>query len=182
MYSMMSTLASGEPSRGREPARGSGYASFLPSIAIEELHGADGAALPGTTGEAAMIFADASGFTALTEKLAARADGAELMCEIMNKFLGAIIEIVHAHCGDVVKFAGDAVSCTFPVRKAGTKADAARAEDMRTAVARAVRCACTTTSVEKVGETGTRWLGHRAGEHLGTALAGPQILESEHGG
>ena len=126
--------------------RSAGYASFLPNIAIEELHEAAGNALPGTTGEAAMIFADASGFTALTEKLAAKADGAELMCQIMNKFLGEIIKIVHAHCGDVVKFAGDAVSCTFPVVKAGREpmgyGEKPRAADMRTAVARAVRCAC----------------------------------------
>ena len=31
----------------------------------------------------------------------------------MNRFLGAIIDIVHLYCGDVVKFAGDAVISVF---------------------------------------------------------------------
>ena len=71
--------------------------------------------LPTRTFEAATLFADASGFTALTEKLAQRPNGAELMCSIMNRFIGAVIEIVHGHGGDVVKFAGDAVSVIFPI-------------------------------------------------------------------
>jgi len=36
----------------------------------------------------------------------------------MNRFLGAIIDIVHLYCGDVVKFAGDAVSVIFPIEGA----------------------------------------------------------------
>tara|TARA_B110001452_G_scaffold69193_1_gene55822 strand:+ start:2527 stop:6096 length:3570 start_codon:yes stop_codon:yes gene_type:complete len=136
------------------------YSSFLPDIAVQQLRrtGAPYArdvsdAIPGQIGEAAMIFADASGFTALTEKLAARPDGAERMCEIMNRFLGAIIDIVHSHCGDVVKFAGDAVSVTFPVatkvegqygamRYQADGGSRPAASDMRSAVARATRCAC----------------------------------------
>ena len=59
---------------------------------------------------AATLFADASGFTALTERLASRPDGAELLSTIMTNFLGRAIEIVHQHSGDIVKFAGDAIS------------------------------------------------------------------------
>ena len=40
--------------------------------------------------QAAAIFADASGFTALTEKLSALPNGAELMCKAINAFLTAI--------------------------------------------------------------------------------------------
>ena len=61
------------------------YASFLPSIAIEQLQAdlsPEPPHLPGTTCEAAVMFSDASGFTALTEKLAQRPDGAELMCQV----------------------------------------------------------------------------------------------------
>ena len=63
------------------------YSSFLPSIAIEQLQadlGPEPPKLPGTTCEAAVMFSDASGFTALTEKLAQRPDGAELMCEVRD--------------------------------------------------------------------------------------------------
>ena len=65
--------------------------------------------------EACVVFSDASGFTALTERLASLPDGAEKMCIIMNDFLGKIISIVHAYKGDVVKFAGDAVQVIFVV-------------------------------------------------------------------
>ena len=46
--------------------------------------------------EAAVLFADMSGFTALTERLAARADkdGAELLCMALNDFFGIILDIV----------------------------------------------------------------------------------------
>eukprot|EP00965_Chrysotila_dentata_P214208 6188076-Pleurochrysis_carterae.AAC.1 len=46
---------------------------FLPS-----LHG------PSARTQAAMLFADASGFTALTERLALKPDGAELMCQVRS--------------------------------------------------------------------------------------------------
>ena len=64
---------------------------------------------------AAAIFADASGFTALTERLWKLPDGAERMCDIMNSFLGQAINIVHAHGGQILKFAGDALSAVFIV-------------------------------------------------------------------
>ena len=113
-----------------------GWSSFVPHTLLMQLDGAavDHAGdqpLPTRSFEAATIFADASGFTALTEKLAKSRDGAELMCRIMNRFIGAIIEIVHQHGGDVVKFAGDAVSCVFEV-----SADA----DLRAATCRATAC------------------------------------------
>ena len=113
-----------------------GWSSFVPHTLLGQI---DSAAvdhtgdqpLPTRSFEAATIFADASGFTQLTEKLAKSRDGAELMCRIMNRFIGAIIEIVHSHGGDVVKFAGDAVKCIFEV-----SADT----DLRAATCRATAC------------------------------------------
>ena len=55
---------------------------------------------------AAAIFADASGFTALTERLSRLPDGAERMCGIMNNFLGRAVTIIHQHGGQIIKFAG----------------------------------------------------------------------------
>ena len=64
---------------------------------------------------AAAIFSDASGFTALTERLAQQPNGAEVMCRTMNRFLSAMINIIHSYGGDVVKFAGDALLVVFPI-------------------------------------------------------------------
>ena len=100
------------------------WSSFVPNSVLHQMNNittSDGNSElpPLRTFEAATLFADASGFTALTEKLAQHKNGAELMCEIMNRFIGAVIQIVHQHGGDVVKFAGDAVSCIFEVGDVG---------------------------------------------------------------
>ena len=115
------------------------WSSFVPHNVLHQMNQStvsDERKLPSRTFEAATLFADASGFTALTEKLAQRKNGAELMCEIMNRFIGAVIQIVHQHGGDVVKFAGDAVSCIFEVGDADS--DAAH---LQQAVQRATCCA-----------------------------------------
>ena len=57
---------------------------------------------------AAVLFVDISGFTALTEKFAARGpSGAEDISAILNDFYGQWIEIVRSYGGDIIKFAGD---------------------------------------------------------------------------
>lgn len=73
--------------------------------------------------EAAVLFADMSGFTALTERLAARAnnDGAELLCAALNKFFGVILDIAEEYGGDCVKFAGDALCILWTVQKPQSK-------------------------------------------------------------
>ncbi len=57
---------------------------------------------------AAVLFVDISGFTALTEKFAARGpSGAEDISGIINDFYGQWIEIIKSYGGDIIKFAGD---------------------------------------------------------------------------
>ncbi len=57
-----------------------------------------------------VLFADMSGFTTLTETLAEQgAAGAEQLTQIINNYFGQLINVIHAHGGDVVKFAGDAL-------------------------------------------------------------------------
>ena len=53
--------------------------------------------------EAAVLFADASGFTALTEALAVKPDGAEQLCNALNGYFGKLISIVVEWGGDIVK-------------------------------------------------------------------------------
>lgn len=65
---------------------------------------------------AAVLFADISGFTALTERLAVRGvAGAEDLTTLLNAYLGELIDIVNDYGGDIVKFAGDAVLALWPV-------------------------------------------------------------------
>lgn len=64
---------------------------------------------------AAVLFADVSGFTALAESLAQQGPaGAEELTRILNRYFGELIDLVYAHGGDLVKFAGDALLALWP--------------------------------------------------------------------
>ncbi|QJR11272.1 hypothetical protein DSM104443_02345 [Usitatibacter rugosus] len=64
---------------------------------------------------AGVLFADISGFTALTERLAARGPaGAEDLTVLLNLYFGQMIDLIAGHGGDVVKFAGDALVALWP--------------------------------------------------------------------
>ncbi len=66
--------------------------------------------------QAAVLFADISGFTRLTEQLAeAGPSGVEAIANILNEYFGQLINIVHHFGGDVVKFAGDAVIAVWNI-------------------------------------------------------------------
>lgn len=59
---------------------------------------------------ATVLFADISGFTPLTERMAAKGrEGVEKLTYYLNQFFGELVSIVHKYGGDIVKFAGDAV-------------------------------------------------------------------------
>lgn len=62
-----------------------------------------------------VLFADISGFTALTEHLAKRgASGAEELTHLLNNYLGQLIDLISLYGGDIVKFAGDALLAIWP--------------------------------------------------------------------
>ncbi|HJW36044.1 MAG TPA: adenylate/guanylate cyclase domain-containing protein, partial [Actinomycetes bacterium] len=64
---------------------------------------------------AAVLFADISGFTVLTERLAGSGpNGVEELTELLNDCFGELVELVGAHGGEVVKFAGDALLAIWP--------------------------------------------------------------------
>ncbi len=63
----------------------------------------------------ALMFADVSGFTALSERLSVLGrEGAEQISEIINRYFGQMMSIAFAHGGDVFKFGGDALLVFFP--------------------------------------------------------------------
>src|SRR6056297_225216 len=64
--------------------------------------------------EGALVSADISGFTALSERLAAYGrEGAEELTLLLNQCFGGMIEIIDAYGGDVLKFGGDALLVLF---------------------------------------------------------------------
>jgi class 3 adenylate cyclase/predicted ATPase len=64
---------------------------------------------------AAVLFADVSGFTPLTEALAQKgAEGPEELTRLLNGYFSRMITLVEAQGGEVVKFSGDAVTVVFP--------------------------------------------------------------------
>lgn len=72
-------------------------------------------ALPDRTTGAA-LFADISGFTALTEALVVELGaqrGAEELTRYLNLVYDAIVNEVHRYRGSVIAFAGDAITCWF---------------------------------------------------------------------
>ncbi len=89
--------------------------------------------------DAAVVFADLVGYTALSESLtlgideATEADrpggprGPDRIAAVLDLHLGALIDAVHATGGDVVKFAGDAVLATWLAGDGGLPAAAAAA-------------------------------------------------------
>src|SRR6266498_1135891 len=92
--------------------------------------------------QAAILFADISGFTVLTEHLAEKGPtGVETLARILNEYFGQLIDIIHEYGGDVVKFAGDAVIAVWPiVPDLGLAASISRADQWQWTM-RAAECA-----------------------------------------
>lgn len=68
----------------------------------------------------AALFADISGFTAFTERLAARGpEGVDTLTRTLNAWFGALIAEIERHGGEVVKFAGDGLLAVWGTPAAG---------------------------------------------------------------
>lgn len=81
---------------------------------------------------AAVLFADISGFTSLSELLnQAGPAGAEELTVIVNSFFTRMIQISQSYQGQVVKFSGDAMTVLFPAAESS----------LQTAVRQAGECA-----------------------------------------
>lgn len=79
------------------------------------------------------MFADVSGFTAMTESLAARGPvGAEDLAKHLNSYFEQLLRLVGSAGGDVFKFAGDAMLIFWPESKEDT---------MDSLLRRALQCA-----------------------------------------
>ncbi len=145
------------------PPEGTTWNRFAPA-ALRHALCRDGADAPDDAFEAAVLWADISGYSTLAARLAERgAAGAELLSEHLNSSFAVMLREVHARGGEVERFAGDALLATF---RPGPDALAG-------AVVRARDCAQVITS---------RLDGARAGEvalsvHAGVAAG---ILTTRH--
>ena len=72
---------------------------------------------------AALLFADISGFTAMSEKLAVLGkEGAEEVNKIINAFFESLIKLIYLNRGDIYRFGGDAFLAFFPESAGGLAA------------------------------------------------------------
>eukprot|EP00002_Diphylleia_rotans_P020512 TRINITY_DN3977_c0_g2_i1.p1 TRINITY_DN3977_c0_g2~~TRINITY_DN3977_c0_g2_i1.p1 ORF type:complete len:1218 (-),score=264.70 TRINITY_DN3977_c0_g2_i1:2201-5854(-) len=88
------------------------------------------------TFDAAVMFADISGFSALADRLtkAKGIEGMELLNSIINSFFAVLVRRIFSFGGDVVKFSGDAMLAIWPVKPGQN-------DDIQTAVSLATKCA-----------------------------------------
>ncbi|HVS31975.1 MAG TPA: adenylate/guanylate cyclase domain-containing protein [Thermoanaerobaculia bacterium] len=109
---------------------------YVPRHVISRIARGQSAVAFGERMPAAALFADISGFTALSERLATRGgDGVEELTRILNTYFGRLIAAVTSHGGDVVKFAGDALLAFWPVENDGAALDTAARVAARCALA-----------------------------------------------
>lgn len=67
----------------------------------------------------AFLFADVSGFTAMSEQLQAQSgmEGTEVLTHVINEYFAVMLEILAKSEGQLLKFAGDALLAFFPSQK-----------------------------------------------------------------
>jgi len=90
--------------------------SYVPTLMRE--FASDEGPLSGPLGRdfpAAVLLADVSGFTRLTEQLVQEGPaGVEKLFYLLNAYFGQLVDLVTDHGGDIVKFAGDALLAIWP--------------------------------------------------------------------
>ncbi len=85
--------------------------------------------------DGALLFADISGFTAMSERLNTLGkEGAEELIHLVNRYFGAMLEIIFAYGGDLFKFGGDALLAFFPQDSGGSLSGLRAAWAMQTAM------------------------------------------------
>ncbi|CAK4200504.1 unnamed protein product [Aphanomyces euteiches] len=96
--------------------------AYLPAIVRRHLEMGESMTVPDTHSSIVVsMFADVSGFTAMTESLAARGPkGAEVLGKYLNSYFEQMLRLISSEGGDVFKFAGDALIVFWPENKEDT--------------------------------------------------------------
>lgn len=115
--------------------------SYLPDLVLQRL-ASETADKRGPIADhrcGAVLIADVSGFTTITEQLAKRgAVGAEELTRLLNDYFGRVIDLIADHGGDIVRFAGDAILAVWP---------SGEDRDVRNATRSAAQCGLTLQQV-----------------------------------
>ncbi len=140
------------------------FSSYLPRRLIDRvaLRGSPPADVSSDHFEAAALFADITGFTALAERLAQGGPrGAERLTDLLELLFGRLIEQILDSGGDIMLFAGDAILAVWPAA-AGFPLDSAA----RVAVSCALACQDAVANLALQGDEGelTMRIGVGAGE------------------
>ncbi len=136
--------------------------------------------------EGAALFADITGFTALTERLAERGpDGAERLTELLNQAFGGMIDAIADSGGDVLSFAGDALLAIWTHDDALARAVAAADGCHRALAAQSfgaeglqvrVGIGCGALSLHELG-AGERWVAVGSGPALHAVAAAERAAQ-----
>ena len=89
--------------------------TYLPRYLVnEQLHALRPGQVSGQFREATIMFADISGFTAMSERLSRRGEeGAEKITNIVGDYFTTMLDITARQGGDLLKFGGDALLVAF---------------------------------------------------------------------
>ncbi|NTV63337.1 MAG: AAA family ATPase, partial [Oscillochloris sp.] len=125
---------------------------------------------PGRTGgafwEGSLLFADLSGFTALSEHLSVLGrQGAEEVSAVVNRLFAALVAEIYAHQGTLLKFGGDAITAFFDKQEVG-EAHASAAAAAALAMQR-----CMDAFIDLQTRAGAFTLCLRVGVHSGRVFA-----------
>ncbi len=90
--------------------------TYLPQHLVDiELASPDAPRVGGKFLDGTLLFADISGFTALSERLTTLGkQGAEQIVMVVNRYFSAMLDVLFSYGGDLFKFGGDALLAFFP--------------------------------------------------------------------
>lgn len=135
--------------------------------------------------EAAVVFVDLCGFTALADQLRqAGASGASELTQILNSYFERMITLLELYGGQVTKFSGDALVVLFPCTTPstiGTGDIDCASEALAAATLRAVQAAQTMRTA-MAAFTGSLTALGRAGLNLKVSIAAGEVLAMQVGG
>ncbi|GAB4216184.1 MAG: adenylate/guanylate cyclase domain-containing protein [Roseiflexaceae bacterium] len=150
-------------------------ASHIPSAIVrEQIRRPTVGKVSGSFWDGSVLFADLSGFTALSERLSTLGkQGAEEISTIINNLFTALVEEIHHYRGGLIKFGGDALTAFFDAAVLGEQHALLAGQ---AALAMQARMAAFDTVATRVG---TFQLRLRVGVHSGRVFAA-QVGDNEH--
>jgi class 3 adenylate cyclase/tetratricopeptide (TPR) repeat protein len=88
--------------------------AYVPRLVVDWIAGDPQASTRWRAVDGTLVFADVSGFTPLSERLARKGRrGAEELTDVLNHVFGELLGIAGGHGGDLLKFGGDALLLLF---------------------------------------------------------------------